>query len=63
CARGQVQAKTGTLVDAVALAGIAQAADGRDRVFVFLDSGVRKTAAVGSAIDTLATMVVGCHFG
>jgi D-alanyl-D-alanine carboxypeptidase/D-alanyl-D-alanine-endopeptidase (penicillin-binding protein 4) len=63
CARGQVQAKTGTLVDAVALAGIAQAADGRDRVFVFLDSGVRKNAAVGSAIDTLATMVVGCHFG
>jgi D-alanyl-D-alanine carboxypeptidase/D-alanyl-D-alanine-endopeptidase (penicillin-binding protein 4) len=63
CARGHVQAKTGTLADAVALAGVAQAADGRDRVFVFLDSGGRQTAAVGSAIDTLATMVVGCHFG
>lgn len=63
CARGHVDAKTGTLVDAVALAGVAHGADGHDRVFVLLDNGLRQTAAVNSAIDTLATMVVGCHVG
>jgi D-alanyl-D-alanine carboxypeptidase/D-alanyl-D-alanine-endopeptidase (penicillin-binding protein 4) len=62
CARGHIEAKTGTLVDAVALAGVAHGADGHDRVFVLLDNGLRRTTAVGSAIDTLATMVVGCHF-
>lgn len=63
CARGRVQAKTGTLVDAVSLAGVAQGVDGRDRIFVFLESGLRKNAAVRSALDTLATEVVGCHLG
>ena len=58
-----MQAKTGTLVDAVALAGIAQGADGRDRLFVFLESGLRKNTSVRLAIDTLATAVVGCSLG
>lgn len=61
CAKGQVLAKTGTLNDAVALAGVARGADGRDRVFVFLENGiVRHNTAVRLALDTLATAVVGC---
>ncbi|MDQ1306176.1 MAG: Peptidase family protein [Actinomycetota bacterium] len=60
CARGLVQAKTGTLADAVALAGVARGSDGRDRVFVFLDNGQRRISSVRSALDTLATTVVGC---
>lgn len=60
CATGKVIAKTGTLGDAVGLAGVAQGADGRDRVFAFLQNGNRKTASVRNALDTLATATVGC---
>jgi D-alanyl-D-alanine carboxypeptidase/D-alanyl-D-alanine-endopeptidase (penicillin-binding protein 4) len=61
CARGLVLAKTGTLNDVVALAGVARSVDGRDRVFVFMESGwVRRNTAVRFAVDTLATTVVGC---
>lgn len=63
CARGHVQAKTGTLADAVALAGVAQGTDGHDRIFVFLENRLRRTEAVRSAVDTLATTVVGCTLG
>lgn len=62
CAAGQVMAKTGTLSGVNALAGLARGVDGRDRVFVLLDSGPTKSKAVRSALDTLATTVVGCRF-
>lgn len=61
CARGQVLAKTGTLSDVVALAGVARSVDGRDRVFVLLENGiVGRNTSVRRAVDTLATTVVGC---
>ncbi len=64
CARGKVLAKTGTLADAVALAGVAQSVDGTDRVFVFLENGrVGVNSSVRYAVDTLATTVVGCRLG
>jgi D-alanyl-D-alanine carboxypeptidase/D-alanyl-D-alanine-endopeptidase (penicillin-binding protein 4) len=64
CARGQVTAKTGTLSDAVALTGVARGADGRDRVFVFLENGlVGRNTSVRKAVDTMATTVVGCRLG
>ena len=64
CAQGLVLAKTGTLDDAVALAGVAQGADGRDRVFAFVENGiVGKNTSVRLALDTLATTVVGCRLG
>lgn len=64
CARGQVTAKTGTLSDAVALTGVARGADGRDRVFVFLENGlVGRNTSVRAAVDTMATTVVGCRLG
>ncbi|GAB97118.1 D-alanyl-D-alanine carboxypeptidase/D-alanyl-D-alanine-endopeptidase (penicillin-binding protein 4) [Kineosphaera limosa] len=61
CAVGKVNAKTGTLGDVVALAGVAHGADGRDRIFAFLENGNRRTAAVRNAVDTLATSTVGCR--
>lgn len=64
CAAGQVTAKTGTLDDTVALAGVAHGSDGRDRVFVFLENGILgRNTAVRLAVDTLATTVVGCRLG
>jgi serine-type D-Ala-D-Ala carboxypeptidase/endopeptidase (penicillin-binding protein 4) len=63
CARGQVLAKTGTLSDVVGLAGVARSTDGRDRVFVLLQNGVKKTSIVRKAIDAGATAVVGCRLG
>ncbi len=61
CATGKVLAKTGTLNDVVALAGVAKGSDGRDRVFAFLENGNKKTASVRNAIDSLATTTVGCR--
>ena len=62
CAQGLVLAKTGTLSDAVALAGVARSVDGKDRVFVLLENGiVGKNTSVRRALDTLATSVVGCR--
>ena len=61
CAVGKVVAKTGTLGDAVGLAGIAEGVDGRRRVFAFLENGNRQTSAVRSAMDTMGTAVVGCR--
>jgi D-alanyl-D-alanine carboxypeptidase/D-alanyl-D-alanine-endopeptidase (penicillin-binding protein 4) len=63
CARGKVQAKTGSLSDVVSLAGIARGQDGKARVFVLLGNGVRNVTSTRSAMDTLATTVVGCHAG
>lgn len=61
CAIGKVWAKTGTLNDVVALAGVAKGVDGRNRIFAFLENGNRKTASVRNAVDTLATTAVGCR--
>lgn len=61
CATGKILAKTGTLSDVVALAGVAKGSDGRDRVFAFLENGNKKTASVRTAIDSLATTAVGCR--
>jgi D-alanyl-D-alanine carboxypeptidase/D-alanyl-D-alanine-endopeptidase (penicillin-binding protein 4) len=62
CAQGLVLAKTGTLTDAVALAGVARSVDGTDRVFVLIENGiVGRNTAVRRALDTLATAVVGCR--
>ncbi len=63
CAIGRVQAKTGTLGDALALAGVARGVDGRDRVFVFLVNGVVSLRSTRLAVDTLATTTVGCRLG
>ena len=49
------------LGDVVGLAGVAKGADGRDRVFAFLENGNTKTASVRNAVDTLATATVGCR--
>ena len=61
CAVGKVLAKTGTLGDAVALAGIAQGTDGRTRAFAFIQNGNTRTSSVRGAVDTLATATVGCR--
>ncbi|WP_040159265.1 D-alanyl-D-alanine carboxypeptidase/D-alanyl-D-alanine-endopeptidase [Mobilicoccus massiliensis] len=61
CAVGKVMAKTGTLGDAVALAGVARGSDGRIRAFAFIQNGNTRTASVRSAVDTMATAVVGCR--
>lgn len=61
CAVGKVVAKTGTLGDAVALAGIAYGVDGRRRVFAFIENGDTRTSSVRSAVDTMGTAVVGCR--
>lgn len=61
CAIGKVSAKTGTLNDVVGLAGVAHGADGRARIFAFLENGNKRTAAVRNAIDTLASSTVGCR--
>ncbi len=63
CAQGRVLAKTGTLNDAVALAGIAQGSDGRDRAFVLIENGLTKANSVRLAMDQLATTTVGCRLG
>ncbi|MDO5628467.1 MAG: D-alanyl-D-alanine carboxypeptidase [Mobilicoccus sp.] len=61
CARGRVLAKTGTLGDAVALAGVAQGVDGRTRVFATVQNGGGRAAAVRTAVDGVATAAVGCR--
>ncbi len=63
CARGRVLAKTGTLNGVVGLAGLAKGSDQRDRIFVLLNNGSSDTSKVRSAIDTMATIVVGCQLG
>lgn len=61
CAAGRVTAKTGTLADAVTLAGIASGVDGRRRIFVLLQNGATDTHNTRLAVDHLAAIVVGCH--
>lgn len=63
CAAGRIQAKTGTLADAIALAGYAVGADGRTKVFVAVVNG-RPTRysrlQTRSAVDKVAASITGC---
>jgi D-alanyl-D-alanine carboxypeptidase/D-alanyl-D-alanine-endopeptidase (penicillin-binding protein 4) len=63
CARGDVFAKTGTLHDALGLAGFARGLDGRLRVFSVLvvpPAGLSQTT-VRAAIDLVPTTLTGCY--
>lgn len=64
CARGRVQAKTGTLHDTVALSGYTTGTDGRTKVFAILVSPRPERSysvtATRAAVDLLATTVTGC---
>lgn len=60
CAAGLVHAKTGTLHDASALAGVTRGPDGRWRAFAFLENGAVTTAAARRGLDALAATVNGC---
>lgn len=63
CARGKVFAKTGTLRDAIGLAGYATGADGRPRVFaVMVARNPRYTPlATRYAVDLVPTTLTGCY--
>ena len=63
CAAGRIQAKTGTLADSIALAGYAQGADGRTKVFVSIvnDRPTRYSrVTTRKAVDKVAASVTGC---
>jgi len=60
CAAGLIEAKTGSLMGAIALSGLARGADGRLKVFSFLLNRVPATLATRRAVDKLAATVTGC---
>jgi D-alanyl-D-alanine carboxypeptidase/D-alanyl-D-alanine-endopeptidase (penicillin-binding protein 4) len=63
CAAGLVQAKTGTVADAIALAGYAQGADGQTKIFVSIVNS-RPTSysrlTTRKYVDRAASSVTGC---
>lgn len=63
CAAGLIQAKTGTLSDAIALAGFARGADGNTKIFVAIVNS-RPTrysrATTRRYLDRVAASVTGC---
>jgi D-alanyl-D-alanine carboxypeptidase/D-alanyl-D-alanine-endopeptidase (penicillin-binding protein 4) len=61
CAVGKVHAKTGTLDDAVALAGWTVGKDGRVKTFAFVVNGRPSTLALMQGVDMLAATVNGCY--
>jgi D-alanyl-D-alanine carboxypeptidase/D-alanyl-D-alanine-endopeptidase (penicillin-binding protein 4) len=62
CAVGKVYAKTGTLSDAVALAGWTAGTDGRVKAFAFVINGKpTSTTVMRQNIDMLAATVTGCY--
>ncbi|GAA2164856.1 D-alanyl-D-alanine carboxypeptidase/D-alanyl-D-alanine endopeptidase [Pedococcus bigeumensis] len=62
CAVGKVYAKTGTLRDAVALAGWTVGKDGRIKAFAFIINGnPTSTTLMRQNIDMLAATVNGCY--
>jgi D-alanyl-D-alanine carboxypeptidase/D-alanyl-D-alanine-endopeptidase (penicillin-binding protein 4) len=62
CAVGKVYAKTGTLRDAVALAGWTVGKDGRTKAFAFIINGnPTSTTVMRQNIDMLAATVNGCY--
>ena len=60
CAAGRVRAKTGTLHDAAALAGVTRGPDGRWLAFAFLENGAVPLDAARQGLDGLAATVQGC---
>ena len=61
CAAGVLTAKTGTLRDAVALAGWTVGTDGRVKTFDFEVNGKAATTALKRGVDALAATVRGCY--
>jgi serine-type D-Ala-D-Ala carboxypeptidase/endopeptidase (penicillin-binding protein 4) len=61
CAAGRVVAKTGTLSDAVALAGWTRGTDGRLKAFAFLVNYKKADLTLKRRIDALAATVTGCY--
>lgn len=63
CAAGKVDAKTGTLTGATALAGLTKGKDGRWKAFAFVENGLvsaNSTAQARNGVDGLAATVNGC---
>ncbi|MBK3578918.1 D-alanyl-D-alanine carboxypeptidase/D-alanyl-D-alanine-endopeptidase [Streptomyces sp. MBT65] len=61
CAVGKVSAKTGTLTGAIALSGLTVAADGRWKIFSFIENNSTAAPdATKDALDGLAATVNGC---
>ncbi|WP_042422030.1 D-alanyl-D-alanine carboxypeptidase/D-alanyl-D-alanine endopeptidase [Streptacidiphilus anmyonensis] len=61
CAKGRIDAKTGTLTGAIALAGLTvNKTDGRWKAFAFLEQGGFNTTSARDLIDRWATTVEGC---
>ncbi len=60
CARGIVQAKTGSLSDVTALSGVAIGLDGERRYFSVLVNGKANTSSTRTAIDRVAATATGC---
>lgn len=60
CAAGLVHAKTGTLHDTAALAGVARGRDGRWKAFAFVENGRVSVARARQGLDGLAATVTGC---
>jgi D-alanyl-D-alanine carboxypeptidase/D-alanyl-D-alanine-endopeptidase (penicillin-binding protein 4) len=61
CAKGRIEAKTGTLTGAIALAGVTvNTTDGRVKAFAFLEQGGFGTTSARDLIDRWATTVEGC---
>ncbi len=59
-ARGAVNAKTGSIATAYALAGIVHAADGSALSFAFFAEGKLNASSAMTALDTLTTAVFSC---
>ncbi len=60
CAAGLVHAKTGTLHDSTALAGVARGSDGRWKAFAFVENGPVGKKQARKGLDGLAATVAGC---
>ncbi|HYN56241.1 MAG TPA: D-alanyl-D-alanine carboxypeptidase [Motilibacterales bacterium] len=63
CAAGRIQAKTGTVADAIALAGYAAGADGQTKVFVsIVNSRPTRYSRVTTrtAVDRATSSITGC---
>jgi D-alanyl-D-alanine carboxypeptidase/D-alanyl-D-alanine-endopeptidase (penicillin-binding protein 4) len=60
CARGLIQAKTGSLTGVIALTGFTRGADGQIKLFSFLLNHVPSTLTTRRAVDRLAATVTGC---
>lgn len=63
CAKGEIRAKTGSLFDTIALAGIAQGEDGKDKAFAILvNDRPRRFIPLTTrrTVDKLASTITGC---